>query len=350
MKTLTILLLIILGAFADAKPNVVLISSLDTPDIWFHSDDWEIEKPLKKIINKGFKDTDYNIVVIEKATPTQLRNELLNPNNIALFWVSHAAGSSNVASGVMSSSAVVDYYFNDVKVLFTEVHPNMKFLGLVGCNAQGTIEKFYEEGHYANNPSLQIHSFDKKVDARTGLKKSIKESSPKLGFLKQRAYKFPTGSRRVRYRDLPIIIEEQDAITNFYETQVCNLQYRGHKVSVTRELEKDADQAALLMNDKLMGYFEAAKAGESQTIDVYIPNEFLTSTAKLKFKIDSLKFFSKERVELGRLSFESDFSGRWELFARRNGEPLGYTSNLYRYKGTINELEATQYSKFNCLN
>ncbi len=321
------------------------MSSLDTPDIWYHSNDWEIEEPLRKIFKKAFKATDYNIVIKEKATPTQLRDELLNPNNIAVYWVSHAAGSDSVSTGVVSSSAVVDYYFNDVKDLFKEVHPNMRFLGLIGCNAEGTIKKFYSEGHYQDNPLLKIHSFDKKIDARTGLRRSIKSSAEKLGELKTRQVRI---GGRLKKRTLSQLINSANSIKNFHETKTCNIQKQGHEIIVTRVLSEDSAQATLFVGEKLLGYFPEGKAGETQELKVYLSEELANNPQKIKFKLDSLKFYSTEKLNLGRLDFESSFQGDWKLFARRNGEPIGYTSNLYRYRGDGPSNSMVNYTKFSC--
>ena len=87
-------------ASASQKPRVVLLSSLKTPKIWYHSKDWKIEKPLKNIFHQAFDETDYEVIIKERVEPGELREELLNPLNMAVFWISHAAGLSSSSSGI----------------------------------------------------------------------------------------------------------------------------------------------------------------------------------------------------------------------------------------------------------
>ena len=274
-------------------PNVVLISSLETPDIWYRSNSWEVEDSLEKIFNSAFEKTDYNIVVIEKATPSDLRRELLNPDNMAVFWVSHAGLENNINSGIVNNGTVIDYYANDVVNLFKEIHPNMRFLGLIGCKAKNTINRFYSEGHYDDNENLKIHSFEKIVGARSGLKKSIKASAEKLGTLKKVQRKVGPKNSTVKERTLPEFIDSKNFIQEFSDTKSCGSKKLGHKIIVRRTLNQESTQALLLVDEKIVGYFPEAKVGEVQEIEVYVSPKYAKSPKKIKFKLDSLKYFSK---------------------------------------------------------
>lgn len=339
MKKIVLLASILISALASATPNVVLLSSLETPKIWYHSKKWKIEKSLNKIFYKRFKKSGLNIIIKEKVDQQILREELLNPNNIAVFWVSHAKDSQQISDGVSSDAAIVDYHGVDVKNHFKNIHPNMRYVGLVGCNAKELLEEYRSEGYYSNNKDLLIHSFDKKVDARIGLRKSIRKSAKQLGKLKKRLLASPR------------VIGFQDILTDFETNPACLVKQSGFKISVRRELKEEAPAVAIKIDDQILHVFAQAKAGEVQEAEIFVqPKLNEMSRNSFKVTVDTNLFVGMEKLYLGDFEFSSDWNGKWKLFAKRDGTPLGVTKNLYRYTGQtpmIHQLE--EFQPYECL-
>jgi len=339
MRKLLLLATFIISSMTWAAPNVVLLSSLDTPKIWYHSKKWKIEKTLNKIFYKRFKNSGLNIVIKEKVDQETLRKELLNPNNIAVFWVSHAKDSQQISSGVSSDAAIVDYYGVDVKNHFKNIHPNMRYVGLVGCNAANLLKEYREQGHYNSNKDLYIHSFDKKVDARIGLRKSIRKSAKKIGKLKKRLLATPR------------VIGFSSVFNEFNSNRACLETQKGFKVAVTRELTEDAPAAAVKINNKILHVFASAQAGDIQNAEIYVqPNLDNINRNSFKVTIDTNLFSGMKKLYLGDFDFSSSWNGKWKIFAKRDGTPLGVTKNLYRFIGKTPELEAQEsFRPYECI-
>jgi hypothetical protein len=319
MIRLILLTLFSLAALAQT-PNVVLLSSVDTPKIWYHKKDWRIEKTLNKIFKNRFKKSGYNIVIKDRVTQVELRKELNNPNNIAVYWVSHAAGTTSSTDGIGSNGAIVDFYGKDVKDLFKRVHPNIKHLALVGCNARGIINKFKKDGYYKNNKDLTITSFKKKIDARIGLRKAARKAEDVLGRLKKRFLSYPQ------------IVDTQNYIEDFYTQRSCEITVPSFPVKVTRYAKEDTPSVALKGNNDIFAVLPSLKAGESYTTEIYIPVETFNKR-KFKLIVDSNIYATSEKQYLGEFELETSWDSSWKLFAKRDGTPLGITSNLYILKG-----------------
>ncbi|EQC46905.1 hypothetical protein [Bacteriovorax sp. Seq25_V] len=329
MKFISILLFFLLSLNVFAA-RVVLLSSVETPKIWYHSKDWKIEDSLEKIFHKSFKKSGYEIIIKEKVDQQTLWEELHNPDNIALFWVSHAKAESQLANGITNDAAVVDYFGNDVKDLFRSVHPNMRYLGLIGCNAKSLLQTFKENGDYNSNPNLITHSFDKKIDARKGLRQSIKNSAKSLGIYKKN-----------RKKD-GFIYSTPSILSLFSENRMCEQETSVYEVKITRTSDVDVESVAVKVNSKVLAILPAMSANDIQDVKVFIPSSIVSTKHDLKITIDSNKYYSATRLDLGQFDFQAvNFIGNWKLFAKKDGTPIGITKNLYQYKGKVPEIEST---------
>ena len=302
------------SALAD-KPRVVLLSSLETPRIWYHSSSWKIEKPLRNIFKRAFSKTEYDIVIKERVTPKQLREELLNPLNIALFWVSHSAGSTSSRTGINKKGIILDYYSHNVASLFKEVHPNLRYLALVGCDAKSLLESYESEGLYRDSKKLKLFSFDKKVDARRGLRKAIRDSERSLGRLK----------KKIR----PVIDDETSIVDDFTDNYQCRYEEEVAQFEFVRTTKNKAQPALLKLNGYPLHVFEDLTDEREQVVRVNVPTRMIKFPMKLS--LDSLKDFARQKIDLGLLEIRSqDIDGQWSLFSRANGTPVGVSRNLYR--------------------
>ncbi len=315
MKVIYLFILFISLSTNALAARVVLMSSLDTPRIWYHKKDWEIERPLKKIFKKHFEGSGYEVVIKEKVDQVTLWKELQNPENLAIFWVSHAKGQAQIGAGINSESAVVDYYGNDVKDLFKTVHKNLRYLGVVGCNAKEMLESFTKNGYYKNNKKLVTHSFDKKVEVRRGLRRSIKYSANALGHYKNT---FGPGGR---------IDIESELLEDFQSYNNENKDSKFFEINYERFSQVDSESVAIKVNGLVLDVLESQKAGELSKGTLKLPHDL----DPRKITVDSNRFYSNKKLDLGEFIFVSREMS-WKPFAKRDGTPIGATRNIYRLK------------------
>jgi hypothetical protein len=298
-----ILILIFVSLFSlslMAKDRVVMLISLDpeTNRPPLRSKNWNINEKLEKVFLKKLKKKNLELVILPFSRQDQIRRELLNPNNHAVFWVGH----SNAATGLVGTGLYDDRGFN-MKEIFQEVHQNIKFLGLVGCQALPFVEALKKSPYWNLNSHIKTYARDKRTDARKGLKRAIKA-----------------------FLDI-----EEMAPKSCQEKEVI-------QVTVTRSSDKELSSARIIRKGELVGVFEK---NQVRSIIDLAPG-LKKSELKLVFESGAPNNTTKE-FNLGELEFHSvDESLSWKLFSDRDGNPIGFGSHVYRFTGSLEEEISTQ--------
>lgn len=260
---------------------------------------------LEGKFKKAFKNLGHDLVIHHKVDPKTLHSVLTSENTEAVIWVSHAAGEHELKPGFKAEDIILDYWGNDVKNFFTLVPANMKFLGLVGCQANLIVNGFRERGNYDRYPNLEIMSFDKKVRLYNAFDKALAAAveylkAPRTGDAPVSSAVVDFEIRRSSYEDSPSLqagwVEMGDQVLSFLDVN-----------------EVDAPVANL-----------------DQSLFEKIPRK-------------NIKFFrakSKDSVEaesLGKLEIgTSQNLGTWTLFAK-DGKPIGgRDQQLYVFKKAQN--------------
>ncbi|MBT4791056.1 MAG: hypothetical protein HON90_05755 [Halobacteriovoraceae bacterium] len=153
--------LISLNSWALAPKQVILLNSIYDIDKYGREIYDEIGKEIYNQLG-----SKYSIKVIHHTGQEELYYQLNNPNNFAVFFVAHSNSSkSHIANNLIISSD----RFN-VLPLFHQIHPNIKWVGIVGCKAKALLNKikhdFYMPQIFYASDSLTFHL--------SGLKKAIK--------------------------------------------------------------------------------------------------------------------------------------------------------------------------------
>lgn len=279
------------------QKRVVMLISLnpETNRPPLRSNNWNINKKLKKIFYKKLKGRNLDLVVTTFTGQEELRRELLNPDNHAVFWVGHAGRAESFATAGMYD----DRGFN-MKEIFQEVHQNIKYLGLVGCRSRPFIKGLKSSGLWELNQHLQFYSRDKKEDARRGLKRAIKK------FLKFT----PKQANR----------------------SLC-LEKEKLEIHISRSSNRELSAARLLRKGELVGVFSK---NQTETV-IYLDSDLKKRELKLVLESGAANNVSKDKFNLGSLEFNSiNPELKWKLFSNREGLPFGHGSNLYRFSGNIN--------------
>lgn len=317
MKGLLITLFFIFPLIAHSA-QVTLLTSFKTPRIWYHKKDWEVTKTLAKRFRKSFEESGLDFKIIHKATAADLSRELNNPENRAVYWVSHSNQAVELGQGIKVPDLVYTINNIDVKNLFQKVHPNIKFLALIGCRGENLLNNYRKQGAYDNNPALKTFAFKKKVDPRVGLRKALKASISLLGKKGRHRMFTPTiiASEQVK-KPIPSRCIEQEMVT----------------LRLTRSTDKESLASAELTLDGRLLAFIPQSQQQQQELTVQLPVKFFNQSTRRKL---TLSYLDSEGGDLGTLNFAAA-SMQWKLFAKRDGTPIGQSKNLYLYKGKRNE-------------
>ncbi len=175
MKTLSILFWFLFSLTSwGQSPKVVMLTSLMDTKLLNRSTNAKLEKAIEKSFTENFKMTSLEIEVHHLTTPKTLWQILNDETVVGIFWVSHAKEGRPITDSLTDPGTVRDAFGNDVKKFFKRTTPNLKFLGLIGCEGEAILREFQTQNLY--HPDLALFSFPKKVDALKGLKAALKAS------------------------------------------------------------------------------------------------------------------------------------------------------------------------------
>jgi hypothetical protein len=304
------------------EPIVLLLTSLPDPVSGPYHKPSSLPLELEKQFRKRFHNAGFEVVVKHNAEQMDLWYAMRNPRVSGLFWVSHAGASAKLAPGFATSDAVMDMYGHNVAPIFTKVLPNLKFLGIVGCESLPFLRRLRSNGSFSNNPGLNIFGRNRKGDARFSMFLALLQSQWQL-------------------KATPIEVSHApDNSTN--TPNVPSIPIR-----VTREIPEDAAPEALTslrveINSKIYAAFPKGGPGQSQTQYIFVPlpkeGEPALKLSDLKLNMNSalnLKPGGKPPV-LGSFKIDSTaLKGVWKPFAKADGTPIGVTHFLYNYQGDL---------------
>lgn len=255
---------------------------------------------LEKKLNQAFKNSGHELVIHHNADPKILYQVMTSENTEAVIWVSHAAGEHELKPGFKADDIIIDNWGNDVKNFFTLIPPNLKFIGLVGCQAQKIVDGFRARGNFDAHPDLQIMSFEKKVRLYSAFDKTVKAAA---AFMAK-----PIRSNVVTRAKVEFKVER-----NPFEDS-ASLQ--------TGWVE---------IGDQVLGFFDL---NQTKSENVFSIDESVFKKIERK----NIKFFrahSETSVDesMGKLTISPlQNIGSWTLFAK-DGRPIGgKDQQLYVYK------------------
>jgi len=182
MHIILCLFLILFSRTAISSSRIAVLISVKNPihTPIFKSKNWSLSKDLRKYFEKKMGETEFEVVFFENANQETLHSELINPKNIALFWISHATSFEGNESGLTFEDMIVDFEGGNVRDIFQKIHPNLKYLSVLGCKAGPILKKIKQDGFFVNNPDLLIYAKDSTISAKKEIKKSIKDFKQKM--------------------------------------------------------------------------------------------------------------------------------------------------------------------------
>lgn len=295
---------------------------------------------LEDKFRQQFKHTNYEVQVTHGADQYHLWKELHDPRNVAVFWLSHSGvaitgGKEGQASGVMGFQKVSDIEGYDLAPVFQKIHPNLRFLAMIGCDSQSVIDRL----EIGKSDLLRVIGFHGKIDAKKGLKQAMFEAKSVLSSPDVLAGYPPVCSRVPGYRvrahrlfsEPSSYFTEPDQKTVFLPHRSARVMADGQIVAV---FPKPRPQE---MNQVIEFFLPAKKLGDSFTvpglrIDLG-ENAGLMMKPGISLHID----IGLMNAFVVRESDPSSFFQPWYVWASRGtardpkkeGTPIGIFSNSY---------------------
>ena len=325
LMTTTLLSASLLRADFTPSPNplpftVVLLTSLHLdPD----HENYEID--LQNEFRAHFVRLGYRIKVKHGASQNDLYRELRVSENIAVFWLSHAGMRLAAQPGLDHSGIIVDQKLRDVSTVFQAVHPDMKYLAVIGCHSNEALDAVLRNHRvFEQNPTLHVESFNATIEGLEGLRQSMNRSNAILN---------------------------PHAIRGFVPHR-CERLGHAITVEVTRHLPAGVPGTAdylypavrIELRNRLVTVLSPAFRGmiTTQRFEIEVPEELIAANGdlraaelKLVASTGSLNPSSAERFLMGSLAFRlvssSETTPQWTVFADHQGRPLGAGSLVYRY-------------------
>ena len=258
---------------------------------------------LVRIFNKNLKPADLGLEtqVVTRATAADLKMALRDPQTTALFWLSHAS-PTHLLGGLSAQGVIPDHEGVNVSSLFKKIHPNVKWVGLVGCYTNTIINEYKEEGFYKTNPSLQINGYDGIVFPSPGLSSSVWKAHSHLRSSKE---KWPR-----------LTCEEQQEDEN---------DNKGFFLTVSRLDSEHRSDVLISINGHFLDFLTQAE----ENIEFWVPDsvpirKIEVIQANLEINLPPLEL----------LSIKSMYgSVKWKALSYRDA-PLGKTRHLYQIPHT----------------
>jgi hypothetical protein len=327
LRSLTISLFLICvleTSLYSATQKIYLLTALD--------DDPRIDlTQLDGIFRKPFATDFYELSIKHKATQYDLWQALHSYQTIAIFWLSHAGCTEFDVPDYAMQLAMPDFNHFDAAGILQEIHPNLRFLGVIACNSNLVIKKISSEYDIqTRNPDLEIKAFDQKISAENGLLEAIE-----IAKLVIRNKEFQKG----------------------YPVRSCP-SYKGYPMRISRRVPTDP-RAALFpplrvetSGGKILGMFKGEDQNFNQEEDIEIFFPLLPSSKRVNLGLI---------MEIGRIvsSSATPVHGHIEVLSswegagwRMNAALQGITTHILTYTGTLNLNEAVnqqvKYEPFDC--
>jgi hypothetical protein len=337
--------------------QVVLLHTLNESYRGLFSDPAE---NIENVFQRRFGNSGYRLKVIAKAKGIDVQRELLNPENLAVFFVGHAGGGqSSSSSGIASSSLIVDVDQRDIGPLFSHVHPGLRVLSVVGCTSEKILDQYQKAHLYP--PTLQVIAFQDLVDPqfhrmpspkKNGLDRAISQAYSNLSedlsyqqafgdqdYCSQRyprRWKEDPFSVHCRQRAMemrPVLRKKMEAVPTWSDEKSVEVAH----LKVIRHRQKNSMKmppALFFMGGVYLGFFPGGDLPmESMTLTITARDaERMGSNKVIEVDSGDILIPRKESVDMGYFEIHPSFPGQYNVVRSFDGSFLGTTRNVYTFK------------------
>lgn len=311
MKRLIYLILLVFSNTLFAK-NIVLLTSLPNKDIKFTRDiGARFIQYTKDFYRQGFK-----IYIVHQADAQKLHSVLNNPQTHAIFWLSHGgAAKSQSPGGMQASASLLDYNGDNVAKVFQRIHPNIKFVGIMGCNSNIIMQ-----GLLPKRDDLHTYFPKGKITAHKALKVS---------------------TRTFRY------FYHRNTNKNLSAPAIK----LGYKVMIHRKTGGEFNSykpVQVFLGANLLTVLPKMPANSERIFKVMIPFQQQYTKSDLKFLLTTGQSAFDSNDYFGDIAIQVDNNQVWKLFAKPDGTPFGVNVRIFHDKfGSEFPYAPSRYINFN---
>jgi hypothetical protein len=271
---------------------------LNSHNSWyFHRSGESRLDELVRIFESRMKPLGFETEIVIDAQAHQLRFALTNATTAAVFWIGHAI-SSNTSTGMNIQSVVLDSNAVNVANLFQDVHPNIRWVGIVGCYMQGMIDRNKLQGRYKNNPILRIDAVDGLGVPSIDLNRSTSQAYIYLAALKR------------SYPQVICALNPANERPHF-----------GRWIDVKRSHDQPRSHISFMVGEQFVGYL----AKDEESVRFWVNNRIDTK------RIEALRMDTRptsDVIENLQISTQ-DSNIEWKNIRRADGTPIGKSRNVY---------------------
>lgn len=284
------------------KPKIVLLTSLNLTSmqpVFFKERYRTFNLKLEEQFREFFKNKNYRLDVTHFARQDEVWKAVSSGENAAVILLAHAGNIADQNVGIQRA-ALVDLYGYDMTPVLQGVHPQMRFLSVIGCNYKHHLDQLIGQSH----SGLSTLFFDNKVGPEEGLKKTLLALEKALNAPPRKAFSLQQNSASFILQIKRKVPAEENEV---YHPPVRIESSQG----------------------KVLGVFPRALPGEEQMIRISLPDK----PKKLIVTAGNNPFVTPEDLRLGEFTFESSLlPGNWIVFADGSGQAFGTVSHIYHYR------------------
>jgi hypothetical protein len=199
---------------------------------------------------------------------------------MAFFWMSHGGFKrirGNQNSAIKPSAILFDHQKYNVAKAFQTIHPNIKYISIIGCNSAQILE-----GTLKSREDLGAYVSTKKVITTWALRKAIR--------------KFKKHYWTYKYNYLA---------EDIYQA--------GIKIKVNRIVKTDSKSLKFFAGTKLIGIMPKLNANQEQTFEYYIPYSEDLGKHNLKLVSSSGQSAEDETDNFGEMTISSSDKNLWQF-------------------------------------
>lgn len=317
------------------KPTIVLLTAVDpAAGKPFWDPNWnsnaELEKIFRGEVQKLPHSERFDLEVHHKVRAQDVWNAIQSPKNVAVFFVGHATQASAIQgqSAVSGENLIFDFEDRDVKDLFRALHPNLRFLGVVGCESGAIFDQYIQSGVYDDHPPFHVFAPHEIIDPFNTIFEGVNDN----------------GLARA-------IQASKDDLANpapFADPANCRTE-KLLQLHITRSIPigvaaSSVQSVQIKTRSQMLALLPPAAPGAIQTVDVDLAvGAQALSPRDLTLTIDAgvSPAQPKSQVVLGSFVVSvssSDVS--WKPITGLDGTPMGVSENIYTVSGHIASLSA----------
>jgi hypothetical protein len=254
------------------------------------------EQQVERIFSTWLSGLPLHLEVRERATQEDLFTALHDPTSVVVAWMGH---SRDVNEGLLAPTGVVrDARGDNVVSLFREIHPNLRWLIVIGCEIHHFFEDATAQEFYRANRQLTIVDYNDLIE-------------PSLGLIQ--------GLQILRKNWQPV------------EAPLCRETYNfAVPLEITRDLDdnRHAPAVQVLMNGRVLAVF-APQRGGRQTQQAWLTDFDISPDVSHDIEIVSAaKAPGKHQEDLGSFTITGE-ALQWQPIKSRRGEAMGRSRRVY---------------------